>query len=153
MTETWRDIAGYEGRYQVSDEGGIWSVTKNRPMTPYLHAVGYLAVGLWDGERRATAYLHRLIADAFLGPAPSCSHEVCHTDGDPINNAVDNLRWGTRADNMHDAVRHGTHFQSGKTHCKRGHEFTPDNTQTNGAGHRRCRTCTRARIAMKGDAA
>lgn len=147
MSERWKPVAGYEGRYDVSDLGGLWSVKKGRNMTPYLHSVGYLAVGLRDDAGgTTTTYLHRLVAAAFA-PRQDDDTEVCHRDGDPLNNAATNLYWGTRADNMRDAVRHGTHHQSGKTHCKRGHEFTPENTQTNPSGHRRCRTCTRARQA------
>lgn len=145
MTEHWKPIFQYHDRYQISDRGGVWSETKNRPMTPYRHAVGYLAVGLWDGDHATTRYVHDLVAQAFLGDRPSPGHEVRHLDGDPLNNSVDNLAWGTRAENMRDAVRHGTHHQSSKTCCKRGHEFTPENTQIiNSQGHRRCRTCTRA---------
>lgn len=148
MSEQWRSVPGYAGRYDVSDGGTIWSVRAGRPMTPYLHRNGYLAVGLWDGEKRTTTYVHRLVAAAFLSQ-PDADHEVCHRDGDRLNNTVSNLRWGTRADNMRDAIAHGTHHQSSKTHCKRGHEFTPENTQTNDAGHRRCRTCTRARQSAR----
>jgi hypothetical protein len=143
VSEVWKSVLGYAGRYEVSDEGGIWSVTKNRPMTPYVHASGYLAVGLWDGEKCTTTYVHRIVAASFVR-RPDDGVEVCHRDGKPLNNAAENLYWGTRADNMRDAVRHGTHHQSGKTHCKRGHEFTPENTIRNSAGHRRCRTCQRA---------
>jgi hypothetical protein len=44
----------------------------------------------------------------FVGPAPS-GHECCHRDGDPSNNDLANLYWGTPSQNRSDAVRHGTH--------------------------------------------
>jgi hypothetical protein len=70
--------------------------------------------------------------------------ECCHYDGDPANNRVGNLRWDTRSSNNLDAVRHGTHWAAKKTHCKHGHEFTPENTGVQAGGRgRRCRTCVR----------
>lgn len=52
-------------------------------------------------------YAHRLIALAFMGECPS-GMEVCHNDGDPTNNNINNLRYGTRKDNMDDQRRLGT---------------------------------------------
>jgi hypothetical protein len=52
---------------------------------------------------------HRLVAMAFIGPAPSPGHEVAHGDGNRINNALPNLRWATRSENVRDSIRHGTH--------------------------------------------
>ena len=48
-----------------------------------------------------------LMLEAFVGPRPA-GHECCHIDGDRFNNSLDNLRWGTQADNMADKLRHGT---------------------------------------------
>jgi hypothetical protein len=147
MTEKWKPVAGYEGRYEVSTEGAVWSLIRQRLMTPVLLRNGYLAVGLrLSGNRRRTHTVHTLVAQTFLPTRPTSRHEVCHFDGDKLNNSVANLRWGTRSENMHDSVRHGTHPMSRKTHCKRGHEFTLENTQPTGptgSGYRRCRTCQR----------
>lgn len=58
------------------------------------------------GKRRTiTASL--LVLLAFSGPKPSSRHECCHWDDIPTNNAPSNLRWGTRSDNLNDAVRNG----------------------------------------------
>jgi len=45
-------------------------------------------------------------------------------------------------------VRNGGHWNSQKTHCKRGHELTPDNCYENRAG-RKCKTCARDRAAAQ----
>jgi DNA-binding transcriptional regulator YiaG len=51
--------------------------------------------------------LHSLILEAFKGPRP-LKTECCHNDGNPVNNRLDNLRWGTHQENQRDALRHGT---------------------------------------------
>lgn len=143
--ERWAPVPGY-GRYQVSDQGNVRS---NR--TPRLKPIplrGHLKVNLYyEGSRWATGhYIHRLVADAFVeGAGPV----VRHLDGNPLNNVWTNLAWGTQSDNILDAVQHGTHNNARKTHCKRGHELTPENTRIVGKGRRNCRTCQRAAQARR----
>lgn len=151
MKEEWKSIPGYEGLYEASSLGRIRSVLahpKGRTpalhvLTPSLHANGYLNVGLRrDGQRKVIG-LHRLVCAAFHG-APEAGMEARHRDNDPGNNAASNLRWGTHADNVGDTVRAGNHFSvnRSRTHCRRGHAFTEENTYRN-AGRRICRTCAR----------
>ncbi|TXG90667.1 hypothetical protein DW322_11145 [Rhodococcus rhodnii] len=156
MTEEWRDILGYEGSYQVSDTGRVRSldrliVLKNgstqqwrgRVLSPGVTPYGHQTVRLMRGGTGQSTFVHRLVAIAFIGAAPA-GHECCHRDGDPINNNVSNLYWGTRSDNLHDQVRHGVHVSARKTHCVHGHPFTPENTYMNKrpGGGRICKTCT-----------
>ena len=54
--------------------------------------------------------VHRLVAQAFLGEAPS-GLEVCHNDGDPTNNSLDNLRYDTHESNVKDALKHGKYHR------------------------------------------
>lgn len=88
--------------------------------------------------------VHQLVAAAFIGPAPHGT-EVRHKDGHRGNNVPSNLEHGSSSDNTLDAVRHGTHNMARKTHCLRGHEFTPENTSlitlSTGSIARRCITC------------
>ncbi|WP_082971209.1 HNH endonuclease signature motif containing protein [Mycobacterium sp. 852002-51971_SCH5477799-a] len=104
--------------------------------------------------RKETRRVHRLVLEAFVGPAPSGTFG-CHLDGDPANNRLNNLRWDTQANNLRDVVSHGRHHSSNRTHCVHGHEFTPENTRLTAKGHRRCIRCDRAlhakRRAVHGD--
>lgn len=68
---------------------------------------GYKTVQLMIDGRFKLVYVHRLIAEVFLGPPPSRSHLVRHLDGDRHNNDVSNLRWGTAQENADDRERHG----------------------------------------------
>lgn len=93
--------------------------------------------------------IHRLVANSFLGPRPA-GLDTLHIDGDKTNNAVTNLRYGTRSENELDKVRHGTHHHSAKTHCKSGHEFTPENTRI---AYRPDGTFKQVLSSMRGDQA
>ena len=118
MEEVWKDIPGYEGRYQASNQGRIRSVDRVIPWgrggsrfingkvlkpagqktTPHLRVV------LGHGAPGST--VHSLIALTFIGPCPS-GQEVRHLDGNPLNNCVDNLAYGTRRENILDVLRIG----------------------------------------------
>jgi len=83
---------------------------------------------------------------AFVGPRP-VGEEVRHRNADRLNVRLDNLTYGTHSENILDSVRFGTHNMAGKTYCKSGHEFTPENTRVFSDGKfRACRAC--ARIAQ-----
>lgn len=84
-------------------------------------------------------YAHRVAYELVVGPIPPGA-QVCHTCDTPTCCNPDHLFLGTQAENLQDMTRKGRHGNSRKTHCKNGHEFTPENTWTN--GHRRvCRAC------------
>lgn len=120
MFERWRPIAGHDGFYSVSDLGrirsefravmrsnGVKRIVSERILSPARKASGHLSVCLYPSGTRM--HVHRAVAIAFLGRPPTDLHEVAHSDGDPSNNAVQNLRWATRAENHADKLAHGTH--------------------------------------------
>ena len=110
----WRDVTGYEGRYQVSNTGALRRTgggkgsVASRLLNPSLTDAGYLRVVLSSGNRQKAAKVHRLVAAAFIGPAPPGAY-VLHGDGNRTNNHISNLRYGSAKDNQADAVKHGTY--------------------------------------------
>jgi hypothetical protein len=105
--EIWKAIPGYEGQYEVSDQGRVKSYRRDhegRFLRPGRMPGGHLSVALGRGNSQC---VHKLVLLAFVGPAPD-KHECCHNNGNPADNRLENLRWGTRRENILDAVRHGT---------------------------------------------
>ena len=98
-----------------------------------------------QGSRKVFS-VHVLVMAAFVGPRPEGA-VTRHLDGNPLNNHLTNLAYGSQSENLRDAVAHGTHAHAKKTHCKYGHEFTPENTyiQPSRPNSRFCRTCKAAR--------
>ena len=152
--EFWKPVVGYEGLYEVSNLGRVKRLSFNgRPQKRPSIAKGsfrqgYSIVGLTKEHKTKVAGVHRLVAEAFLGPAPEGKPLVCHKDGSRTNNVPENLYWGDAEDNAQDALRHGRHFFAGKSHCKRGHEFTEVNTRQLPAGGRSCKACETLRSAL-----
>jgi hypothetical protein len=104
--EVWKPIAGFADRYEVSSWGRVRSRARGTPriLRPGPSNCGHLSVSL---GRRNTRMVHQLVTTTFIGPRPP-GEEVRHLDGDPANNRLTNLCWGTRSDNIRDAVAHGT---------------------------------------------
>jgi hypothetical protein len=109
-----RDIPGYEGYYQVTDDGYVISVTRSvRPNTPpfkmktFTTSDGYLRVTLSREGKYRKFLVHRIVASAWLPPAPSEAHEINHIDSVKSNNHRNNLEWSTRSENMQHAKRLG----------------------------------------------
>jgi hypothetical protein len=125
--EIWRDIPGYEGRYQASTMGHIRSVTRyiagrSRNGTPFVRKCigvtlqpgrycksGHVSVIL--GRRTSGKQVHRLIALTYLGDVPE-GKEVLHNNGDPTDNRLCNLRYGTRTENILDVYRAGRRWRA-----------------------------------------
>lgn len=107
--ERWLPVTGWEGYYSVSDEGNLRSHAwgRTRDMKPSPTQFGHRKVTLYRHGRPVTRLVHRLVLEAFAGPIPP-GMVTRHLDGDPANNQLKNLSWGTQAENLQDAVRHGT---------------------------------------------
>ena len=142
IAEVWKPIHGFEGHYEASNAGRIRSVKKPVPhlMKPRMARNGYMNVMICMAGIYRPHGVHRLVLLAFAGPAPEGFH-ACHHDGDKTNNSPENLRWDSPRGNALDMRRHGTHRNSRKTHCKRGHEFTTENTYIRPGGKRNCIAC------------
>ncbi|MBF9236606.1 HNH endonuclease [Hymenobacter sp. BT683] len=99
-TEQWRDITSYEGIYQVSSEGNVYSVRFNRMLKPQLGKLGYYHVGLSVGGKVKLVHIHRLVALAFLSePEGMVKPTVDHINYVKTDNQLGNLRWLSSADN------------------------------------------------------
>lgn len=118
-TEEWRDVPGWEA-YEVSNTGRVRSKDRHithsngtrriyhgKELKCYTQHDGYRQAHLRNQSRTRNTHVHRLVAEAFLGPCPD-GYEVCHCDGNPSNNHVSNLRYDTRAGNHADKLAHGT---------------------------------------------
>ena len=121
--ETWKDIPGYEGKYQASDMGRIRSLdqkvrgvchftgkefyrnVKGRVLRPgQFCKSGHVSVILGRGTPGRP--VHQLVMLTFVG-APPDGMEVLHNNGDPTDNRLENLRYGTRTENILDVYRQG----------------------------------------------
>jgi hypothetical protein len=96
--EVWLPVTGFEELYQISNRGRVRSLrlrTGDGLRKPYANKKGHLRIDLYaEGGERKKRYLHRLVLEAFIGSCPT-GMEGCHKDGDPANNNLENLRWGT----------------------------------------------------------
>jgi hypothetical protein len=109
--EVWAPVSDCPHRYQVSNLGCVLSHAQGRAavMKNTVTAAGYLSVGVYvtRGQPPETRLVHKMVIEAFVGPAPSEKHtDVRHLDGNNANCALYNLAWGTRSENMLDVWSH-----------------------------------------------
>lgn len=102
MEEIWRDIEGYEGKYQVSNLGRVKSLdykrTGNEKILVHKNGI-YRRIRLTQNGKQKDFYIHRLVAQAFI-PNPNNYIEINHIDEDKQNNKADNLEWCSRRYNL-----------------------------------------------------
>ena len=104
MKEIWKDIKGYEGLYQISNEGRVKSlkrmnVTKERMMNVNIESSGYARTNLYINGNEYAKRIHRLVAEHFLDPVEG-KDQVGHINGIKTDNRVENLIWSERGDNL-----------------------------------------------------
>jgi hypothetical protein len=122
MSELWKDVPGYEGKYQASTKGHIRSLTRSitqigRWGTTFTRVVSgrvlrpasskrdpHLYVSLGHGANGSL--VHQLVAHTFIGPQGPRT-DVRHINGDPQDNRVENLCYGSRTQNILDVYRQG----------------------------------------------
>lgn len=102
MTE-WRDVVGFEGKYQVSSDGRVRNARTMQELTlNRLTKCGYRKAALWKDGKSHEKRIHRLVAEAFI-PKVEGKRTVNHVDGDKLNNAVSNLEWSDRKEQLQHA--------------------------------------------------
>lgn len=141
--EEWRAVDGWPG-YEISSYGRIrsWKARNGRGMakqprllTSFPDKDGYLRINLMDqpnGYRQTS--IHRLVLEAFVGACPD-GMVSAHSDGDRINNMLDNLRWKTQQQNIDDRERHGNTVRG--EDVKTG-KLTPDDVHAIRASDETC---------------
>jgi hypothetical protein len=165
MTQTneeWRPVVGFEGRYEVSNLGRVRSVdtrvssgqgrtriAKGRVFALFL-GDRYAKANLKVDGKQHNSYVHRLVAAAFIGPCPD-GMEVCHNNGDPFDNRVDNLRYDTHAANVADRFIHGTvpAPRRNADECYHGHPYADGSFYVDPSGKKVCLICDAARGARR----
>lgn len=158
-SETWRPVLGFEGYYEVSDHGNVRSLdrmvyagrgrtreARGRVLSIYT-GDSYSKVRLKVDGTGSTKNVHNLVADAFLEPPPRTGLDVCHNNGNPHDNRVENLRYDTHSGNMSDRIEHGTAYsRRTKPECINGHIYVDGSYYVDkGNGKRVCLVCDRER--------
>ena len=104
--EEWKQVAGYPN-YWVSSLGRVRKGDKIKRLSVARN--GYLLTGMTnDKGERTTALVHRLVCETFM--PTDYMYDVNHKDGVKSNNALCNLEWATRQENIQHSVRMGLHF-------------------------------------------
>ena len=136
----WCDIPGCPD-YQASTYGHIRSLKWGRCklLKEQTAHSGHRRVSISRHGKSRPELVHQLVLKAFIGDCPE-GMMARHLNGDPSDNRLVNLEWGTRSANTYDSVLHGSHPQSRKTHCKNNQEYSSENTYWHG-NERHCRVC------------
>lgn len=129
-TEIYKQIPEWP-EYEISEAGEVRRAVAGRG-SPVGRVIkwqvmtnGYAKVSLCRNAKRSEYLIHRLVAVTFLGEIPE-GKEVCHFDGDKLNNSVSNLRIDDRFGNMADQIRHGKTSRGQRSWSNR---YTPEQIQ------------------------
>lgn len=130
MQELWLPVVGYEGLYEVSDQGRVKSVDRlkkskggsqcvwrGRVLTQFKRT-RYWSVRLSRENKAVNCHVHHLVARAFLGEKPE-GQIVLHGAGGSSDNSLANLSYGTHKQNSLDKHRDGTYLWGESTHCSK----------------------------------
>jgi hypothetical protein len=122
MKEIWKDIAGFEGLYQVSNLGNVKRliserVFEERPIGRTKDKYGYIKRVLSKEGKIYFFTEHRLVAMTFIDN-PLNKKTVNHKNGIKTDNSVENLEWCTNKENMKHAIETGLKDQKGIKHHK-----------------------------------
>lgn len=112
IVEIWKDIIGYEGKYQVSNTGKVRSLNYNNTNTikelkPKVNRYGYLEVKLSKNNITKDYMVGRLVAIHFM-PNPLYKEEVIHISRDTTDNSIENLKWAYHSESKHHSYNKGS---------------------------------------------
>ena len=117
--EIWKPVVGFKGAYEVSNLGKVRSLPRmvrvsryggqrfapGKTLQPGLSSNGSQTVCLQSEGKKRSRPIHDFVLEAFVGP--KVGRQACrHLDGDRLNNALTNLRWGSYGENREDLFLH-----------------------------------------------
>lgn len=122
MEEIWKDIAGFEGLYQVSNLGNVKRFfskmfLQEKIIGRNIDRYGYVKRVLCKKSKMYFFTEHRLVAMAFIDN-PNNKVTVNHKNGIKTDNRVENLEWHTNSENISHAIETGLKDQKGIKHHK-----------------------------------
>lgn len=147
MQEEWKEFAG--GNYEASNLGNVRRKTPGRKTWPgrvivkHLLKVGYHVVGPTINGRNVNMYVHKIVAELFIGPCPD-GCEVNHIDGNKTNNRVDNLEYVTHCENM----RHARRNNMIKDRCRLTADDVRNVRQLRASGHSYSQIARKAGVSI-----
>lgn len=109
-----KTIPGFPS-YSITKDGRIWSNPRRDRrkhsrgdfwLKPRVDKKNYLYIILYANFRKYTRRIHRLVLETYVGTRPQ-GLQCRHLDGNPLNNNLDNLKWGTPQENINDRARVG----------------------------------------------
>jgi NUMOD4 motif/HNH endonuclease len=123
--EIWKPVIGFEGFYEISNRGRVKSLARKvwiksrwgqhqqisvreRVLAATPDKEGYLCVMFAKDGKRWCKKIHRLVLETFIGQSPP-GMQCRHLDGNRLNNAPNNLCWGTSKEDAADRIKHGVH--------------------------------------------
>ena len=114
--EIWKPVVGFEGLYEVSDLGRVYSIRSGRVLRSYptRKTNGYAMISLYENGQRFPRLVHVLVARAFIGPGPEGAEVRHFPDFDIKNNRASNLMYGTRQENVDDTVQADRHSRGSR---------------------------------------
>lgn len=128
MPEVWKDVSGYEGRYEISNLGRVRSLKcvagkkglvdreSPRAVRHSLYSNGYPFVTLSAYGATKQIMVHRLVAMTFLGEIPK-GMEVHHINHDKADARLENLQLVSRLENVRAAMEYGVFRPQGQGNC------------------------------------